>query len=175
MGRLRRGNGFSLIELIIVIVLVGILASFGGMLLTKVFDSYSLERSISDADWQAKLALERMARELRAVRTATATDLDIASGTQIRFVDMDGNGVCFYRDAATNRLMRSSDGPTSSCGTTDPQPLADNITALAFTYWDNTAAPAATVAGVYYITVSLTVAEGGYNGSFRTNVWPRNF
>jgi len=170
-----RYTGFTLVEFIVVIILAGIIFGFGSTLIGKVFSSYAVKQDVTDADWQAKLALERMARELRMARTATAADLDIALLTQIRFVDTDGNGVCFYRDAATSRLMRSADGPTTACGTTSPRVLADNISALGFSYWDNTGATTATVANVYYITVSLNVTEGIYNASFRTNVRPRNF
>jgi prepilin-type N-terminal cleavage/methylation domain-containing protein len=169
----RAGRGFTLIEMVAVIIMTGIIFSFGSAMLGNVFSSYSLKRDVTDIDWQAKVALERMARELRAVRLAAAADLDIASATQIRFVDTDGNGVCFYRSG--NRVMRSADGPATACGTTNAQPLADNVTALTFTYWDNTGAATATVANVYYITVDLTVAEGNYSGQFRTNVRPRNF
>lgn len=171
--RPRAARGFTLIEMIAVIVLLGIIFGFGGVFLGNVFTGYSLKRDATDAEWQAKVALERMARELRAVRLAVAADLDIASAAQVRFVDTDGNGVCFYRSG--NRVMRSANGPASACGTTNAQPLADNVTALTFSYWDNAGAATATVANVYYITLDLTVAEGGYSGQFRTNVRPRNF
>ena len=164
--------------MVAVIVVMGIIFSLGSVLLGKVFSSYSLKRDVTDADWQAKVALERMARELRAVRLATAADLDIASAAQIRFVDTDGNGVCFYRNGAANRIMRSADGPATTCGTTNVQPLADNVTALTFSYWDSSGTeilPGGVVTNVYYVTVDMTVVEGGYNGQFRTNVRPRNF
>jgi prepilin-type N-terminal cleavage/methylation domain-containing protein len=174
----RHGYGFTLVELIVVIILTGIIFSFGSALLGKVFSSYSLKQDVADSDWQAKVALERMARELRAGRSATTADLDIASSTQVRLVDTGGNGVCFYRNAAANRVMRSAQAPTVGVPG-DPcsggQALADNVTALNFTYWDNTGAATAVVASVYYVTVGMTVAEGGYSGQFRTNVWPRNF
>lgn len=161
--------------MILVIVLAAIIFGFGSVLLGRVFSSYSTKQDITDADWQAKVALERVARELRAVRNATAADLDIASAAQVRFIDTDGNGVCFYRDVAANRIMRSADGPATACGTTGPQTLADNITALSFTYWNNAGAATAVVASVYYITMDMTVVEGSYSGRFRTNVQPRNF
>lgn len=170
-----RDAGFTLVEFIVVVILAGIIFGFGSTLIGRVFSSYAVKQDITDADWQAKVALERMTRELRLVRTATAADLDIASLTQLRFVDTDGNGVCFYRNAAANRLMRSADGPATVCGTTSPQVLADNVTALGFSYWNNAGTNTATVASVYYITTSVTVAEGVYNNSFRTNVHPRNF
>lgn len=174
-----RCGGFSLVELVTVITVVGIIFSLGSVLLGKVFNSYALKRDVSDADWQAKVALERMTRELRAVRNPTGVpttaDLDITSAAQVRFIDTDNNGVCFYRDAANNRLMRSADGPTTACGTTNPQVLADNISALNFTYWGNTGAATATVASVYYITESVTLLESSYNAGFRATVRPRNF
>jgi hypothetical protein len=161
--------------MVAVIILTGLIFSFGSAMLGNVFSSYALKRDVTDADWQAKVALERMARELRAVRLATAADLDVASATQIRFVDTDGNGVCFYRNGAANRIMRSADGPATACGTINPQVLADNITALGFTYWRNDGSTAAAAAEVYYITVAINVVEGSYSASFRTNVRPRNF
>ena len=171
----RHDHGFTLIEMVLVIILVGIIFSMGSVMLGKVFSSYSMKQDIADADWQAKVALERIARELRAVRTPTAADLDVASGAQVRFIDADGNGVCFYRNAGANRIMRSSDGPATACGTTGPQTLADNATALAFTYWTSDGAATAVTASVYYMTVDMTVVEGAYNSSYRTNVHPRNF
>ncbi len=147
----------------------------GSVMLGKVFSSYSAKQEIAEADWQAKVALERAARELRAVRSATAADLDIASAAQVRFIDTDGDGVCFYRDAANRRIMRSADGPATPCGTTGPQALADNISVLQFSYWASNGAQALVTASVYYITVDMTVAEGVYNSQFRTNVRPRNF
>ncbi|HEU5338382.1 MAG TPA: type II secretion system protein [Sulfuricaulis sp.] len=171
----RHGHGFTLIEMVLVIILVGIVFSMGSVMLGKVFSSYSAKQDIADADWQAKVALERIARELRAVRTPTAADLDVASTAQVRFIDTDGNGVCFYRNAGANRIMRSADGPATACGTTSPQILADNATALAFSYWTSDGAATAVTASVYYITVDMTIVEGVYSSSFRTNVRPRNF
>jgi prepilin-type N-terminal cleavage/methylation domain-containing protein len=173
-GLRRHGHGFTLVELVAVIVVAGIIFSIGSVLLGNVFSSYSLKREFAHADWQAKVALERMARELRAVRSATAADLAFPSAGEIRFVDTDGNNVCFYLNAG--RLWRAENTPAQACGSTNPQVLADNVTALTFTYWDNTGAAMAALADdVYYITVAINVVEGSYSSSFRTSVRPRNF
>jgi hypothetical protein len=149
-------------------------------MLGKVFSSYAFKRDTTDADWQAKVALERMTRELRVVRSATSTDLAFPSASEIRFVDIDGSNACFYLSAG--QLRRAENTPAQACGTTNMQVLADNITSLEFKYWDNTGtevlppAPPALVTTVYYITISLTVTQGTtYNAPFRTSVRPRNF
>ena len=168
------GCGFTLIEMVAVIVVVAIIFGLGSVMLGKVFSSYAFKQDVTDADWQAKVALERMARELRAVRSATAADLAI-SASAIRFVDTDGNNVCFYLNGTT--LTRAEDGPAAAaCGVTNPQPLADHISSLNLTYWQSDGTSASGATNVYYITATLTVVEGNaYNATFRTNVRPRNF
>jgi hypothetical protein len=131
---------------------------------------------MTSSDGQARAAFERMTRELRQVRSATATDLDIASTAQVRFIDTDGSGVCFYRDAATNRLMRSADGPATACGTTSPQPLSDFVAGLLFTYYLNDGRTTTAVpASVYYVTVHVDVQDNNVSDTLRATIHPRNF
>jgi hypothetical protein len=131
------------------------------------FSAYFTGRDIADADWQARLAFERMSRELRMVRAPA--DLVIAAPAEITFVDTGTNTVRFYLNGAT--LMRSEGGAVNA------QPLADGVSALAFSYLRNDAltAEAAIPANVYFITVAMTVTRGNTNSSFRTTVRPRNF
>jgi len=145
-------------------------------MMSGMFRSYFLARDITSSDAQSRVAFERMTRELRQIRSATAADLDVASAAQVRFIDSDGNGVCFYRVAATNRLMRSADGPASACGTTSAQPLSDFVSGLNFFYYANdgittTAVPAA----VYYVTVRVNVQDNDVSDTLRATIHPRNF
>lgn len=144
--------------------------------MSGMFRSYFLARDITSSDAQARVAFERMTRELRQIRSATAADLDPASTAQFRFIDSDGNGVCFYRDAATSRLMRSADGPATACGTTSAQPLSDFVAGLFFAYYvtdgrTTTAVPTA----VYYVTVRVDVLDNNVSDTLRATVHPRNW
>ena len=165
-----------MVELVMVIVIFGIVAAMGTGLLSSIFRSYFASRDITSSDGQARAAFERMTRELRQIRSATATDLDVASTAQVRFIDADGNGVCFYRDAATNRLMRSADGPASACGTTGAQPLSDFVSHLFFRYYTNDGnATTAVPTAVYYVTVHVDVQDRVGTDTLRATIHPRNF
>lgn len=168
--------GFTMVEMIIVIVVVGVIFAIGALVLGRAFESYDLTRKTTDVDWQGRVAMERMVRELRQIRSATATDLAISatSTDPIYFNDADGNPVCFVLSAGS--LRRGEDGPPGLGGcTTNLQPLADNVTSLNFNYYDNVGA--ATTTAVYYITVRLAVSEnsvgGSINETYRVTLQPR--
>jgi len=175
-ARRRRERGWTLIEMVMVVVVFSIVATIGARLMSTMFLSYFTARDITSSDAQARVAFERMTRELRQIRTATAADLDPASAAQVRFIDSDGNGVCFYRDAATNRLMRSADGPATACGTTLPQPLSDFVAGLNFVYYVNDGrTTTATATAVYYVTVRVNVQDNNVSDTLRATIHPRNF
>ncbi len=152
--------GFSLVEMIVVIVLVGMLATIGSQMLGYTLSSFILSKDVLKGDWQARVALERLTRDLRMVRAAA--NLTIVPATAITFSDTDGNNVNY--SLSGTQLMRNS------------QPLADSISGLAFTYLrsdGNTAA--ASASEVYYITVSFDVSRSTTTTSLRATVHPRNF
>jgi len=169
-------RGWTLVEMVVVIAVLGILAAVGTSMFSSVFQSYFASRDMTRSDGQARAAFERMTRELRQIRSATATDLNISTAGQLRFIDSDGNGVCFYRDAAKNRLMRSADGPATACGTTSAQPVSDFVAGLDFFYYSNDGkTTTATPASVYYITVRVNVQDNAVTDTLRATLHPRNF
>jgi len=173
----KRARGFTMVEMIITIVVVGIIFVLGGMVLGKAFQSFELTQRSTDVDWQGRVAMERMARELRQIHSPTATSLDITSAVQVRFIDIDGSGVCFYRDGATSQLMRSTSGLALACNAVaaNPQPLADNVVAVNFDYYQSDGSVAGGSTVVYYISVRLQVTEGSITETYRTTVQPERF
>jgi prepilin-type N-terminal cleavage/methylation domain-containing protein len=173
-ARRQHERGWTLVEMAMVMIVFAIVATIGARLMSTMFLSYFTARDITSSDAQARVAFERMTRELRQIRSATAADLDPASAAQVRFIDSDGNGVCFYRDAATNRLMRSADGPATACGTTSPQPLSDFVAGLNFFYYLNDGRTTTAVAtAVYYITVRVNVQDNNVSDTLRATIHPR--
>jgi len=160
--------GFTLIEVVITLIVIGALATIGATLMSRGFLSYFVGREIARDDAQGRLALERMARELRTVR-GTA-DLNIGVANQITITDFDQNVIVYRRNAGTSQLERSQDGGATF------QPLADNVSTLTISYLQNDGATVAAVAAnVYYITVLLTVTTQNVNMTYRSTFKPAAF
>lgn len=165
-----RPGGFTLIEAVITLTVVGVLATIGAMVMSNAFRAYFLGREIANDDWQGRFALERMTRELRTVRTATAGDLNIGVAGQITFADSSGNVIVYRRNAASSELERSQDNGATFL------PLAGSVSALTFSYLQNDGQTAAAIASaVYFITVQVTVASSNLTTVYRATVKPTAF
>lgn len=151
-------RGFTLVEMLVVIVVLGIMVSIGSVLMMEGFNSYFKAKDYSTSDWQARVAMARMTRELRS---ATSGGLTISPANEITFIDTNNNSIRYYRSG--NILMRNT------------QPLADGISGLSFSYLQNNGRTnAANAATVYYITVGLTASSGSINQQIRATIHPRN-
>jgi len=120
-------------------------------------------REITSADWQGRLALERITRELRDVASPNYSNISATScGTStFAFSDITSTPISYTQNTST--LLRNG------------QPLADNITALRFYCLNSAVQPTATPSAVYYITVSMVVATTNTSATYRDTVKPRNF
>lgn len=157
----KRYAGFSLVEMIVVIVLIGILAAIGSQMLGMTVQSFVFSKDVLKGDWQARVAIERLTRDLRMVRASS--NLTIVPATAVTFSDTDGSNVNY--SISGTQLMRNT------------QPLADGISGLAFTYLrsDGNTVETTTSSLVYYITVSFDVTRSTATTSLRATVHPRNF
>ncbi len=66
-------HGFALIELMAVIVLVGIIASFSTFFLYTGFNGYLNTKNATEGALNAQMALDRISMELRSIRELTGT------------------------------------------------------------------------------------------------------
>lgn len=172
-----RACGFTLIEMIVVIVVMGAIFALGGLIMGRAFESYDLTRRTINVDWQGRVAMERMVRELHAIRSASVTDLvpSAVSTNPIRFIDTSGNPACFVLSGGL--VQRGDDGPAAASCVTNLRPLADNVPAngLNFYYYDSTGTATAVATSVFYITVTLQVSNGNVTETYRATVYPQRF
>ena len=167
--------GFSLVEFIMVIVVLGIIAATGAQMMGMGFKAYFTGKDITEMDWQARVALERMTRELRGVfctqvnLTQCTPAVTLSPANEITFVDGSGNSIRYCMGTigtcpgAVGELTRNT------------QPLASGVSNLTFSYLDKTGATTATAAQVYYIVVNFTATQNGLSKAYQATVGPRNF
>lgn len=90
MLRRTRQRGFTLIELVMVIVLLGIMAGVLTPFILKAMEAYTASRARADLVAKGRLAMERIARE---VRRAVPNSLSVVdSGNGIEFAHSCGGG-----------------------------------------------------------------------------------
>lgn len=179
--RTPNSKGFTLVEIVITIVLVSIISGIAAMIILQGVRVYSDEQSRSDVHYQARLAMERMAREIRMIRSSSEFGAINSPGVLVlgtitnnpsnvfSFMDMTGTQITYSLTVATATLNRTAGGTNA---------LAQGVTALSFTCFNNAGGPVANGAvstSVWTIEIDMTDTQGSETISMRTRVHPRNF
>src|SRR3990167_1516897 len=121
-------NGFTLIELVFSILLMGIISVVVGSILLNGYKTLLTSENISQADWQGFIALERIVNDIHTIRSAA--DISTISASNLVFTDVNGNSIQFQLSGST--LLRNS------------QTLASGIQGLTFGYLDANGSTTAT-------------------------------
>lgn len=159
------GNGgFTLIELIISIVLIGLLAAVGTTMISDSFDTTTMLNASQTSAAKARYALERVEREIREVgydASATPTPAYRTSKAAMTpdsftFTRSDGTTVVKIERIGVNLSLIIS-------GTT--YLLANNVNDFALTYWQIDAMTGNVTttddpAKLRFVDIALTVRDG---------------
>lgn len=113
--------GFTLVELILVMVLIGIAAATTAMLALQGTRAYGDLITRKEALHQARLALERVSREVRQ-----ASAVSLASG-KLSITTTNRGVITVFRDAVTNTVRIGGAGQPAAGSI-----LADGMSALVF-------------------------------------------
>ncbi|HEV2614607.1 MAG TPA: prepilin-type N-terminal cleavage/methylation domain-containing protein [Gammaproteobacteria bacterium] len=152
-------KGFTLIELVIVIVILSVIAAIGSKVIGTAFNSYADNQSIVNANEQGRLALERMVRDLHAINSPS--DVTTANASSLTFNDVNGNAVTY--SLSGTQLQRNGIA------------LADGINTLTFGYYGGTGAAAGTNAAIRYINVTLNITQNSVNYTLATTITTLNY
>ena len=170
--RTPKSHGFTLIEIVVTIVIVGIIATLAAAIILQGVRAYTAQEDRGEVHYQTRLALERMAREIRTVRSpgeiGTAAFGAIVSNptSSLVFTDVTGTTIS-YRLSGTN-LNRIAGGSTAV--------LAQGINLLEFRHYDSTdALITGPTASLWFIEIGLRSQQGSQTLQMRTRVHPRNF
>lgn len=154
--------GFTVIELILVMVIVGIVAAASSTFLLKASQASHLAPALVEVDNAARFAVISLQRELQNIRSNTSSDISNAQTNTITFIDTSNNTITYSLSGAT--IMRN--------GFT----FLEQVSAFSFTYLDAQGAVTNTVSNIQYIQFSFTVTVSAQNDSqtFGSAVYLRN-
>ncbi len=152
--RQNKQAGFTLIEIILVIVIIGIIAGTASSMLGEGLNAFLTANNVTDADWQGQIAIQRMERDIRAVRSAA--DISTASTNQFAFVNNTGTSITYTLSGSN--LLRNS------------QTLATGVQTLAFAYSDLNGNSTATPSAIRFVSVTLNVTQKKANYNLTTSI-----
>ena len=156
--------GVTLMELIMVMSCVAILVSLGGMYIKQIFNLWNTVSFRSEVVEQGRMALSRMAREIRQVNNTTSV-LN-ATASRFRFNDSSGNTIDYSYSAGN--LTRNGN-------------VLAPLNNLTFQYYDNRsqviASPAVAPQATNITRVNMTIGirSGSQDKTLSEQVYPRDF
>ncbi len=164
-------NGFTLIEMVMTMVIVGLLGAAGGYALTNGTLAFVHSVDAVHTIGKLRIAGKRMEREIREVRRDLGTpalyDISTMNATTLTFIKTDGTTVTLNSAPPLATLAYSNPAGTYT--------LTDEVSALTFAYYQADGATAATGnSDVAYIEVELVLTRDGNLYPQRTRAALRN-
>jgi prepilin-type N-terminal cleavage/methylation domain-containing protein len=145
---MKQMQGFTLIEMILVIMITGIISSFVGKILVSGFSSYLTAKPIITLAGKANLAVENLMREVKSAESISGI-----TTTSLSFTNEQGQVIII--SLTGSNLTRSVSGGSA-------QLLCDQVSNLIFTGYDNNFANATVAGNVSFVTLSMTVSSGNW-------------
>lgn len=162
-------KGFTLVELVMTMVLIGIVAYVVATALTTGIKAYFMTDFRKEALDQSRIAMERMTREIRNVRSSSDIWVGV-NASEFCFVNTEGTSIDFRYTA--NTILREE---PATCSGAAGNTLATSITSLLFEYVDNTGAVGAfSAANTKRIRITLTATKNNESVTLQSEVWPRS-
>ena len=156
--------------MILVIVLTGIIAAAFAAGLVPTMRAFLVVDIRDEALQDARIAMDRMVREIRQIRSATTADIQTWTTNNLKFNDAYGNSIEFKLNGAgpPYDLLRNTGK------------LSGNVESLTFTYLqkDPPAGPGGAASAenqIWKVKVELQVKISGETVKLRSEVYPVNF
>ncbi len=171
MTRRRRQQGFTLMEMVIALVVLGLLGSVAGYGLVGGVLAFSETTGTVKTLGNLRYANERMAREIREIRRnpVTPANYDISTMTASNLVFTRSDGIIVTLTAAPPLVQLGYSTPALN------QTLTDEVGSLNFTYLQADGSTAATGNNdIAFVDFELVLSHNGNNYPQRSRVSLRN-
>ncbi len=179
MGPWRGAGGFSLPDLLVSLAVLGCVLAGTYTLLVSGIGAYRFGAARVEAQQSARVALERMVKELREAgydpTGAGIAAVLTAERERVTFQrDLNGNGVIDPTRERVTFLVRPGETVLRRDAGGGAQPLAEGVRRFALTYYDRAGAETADPARVISIRIELEVGLTGLGAVVESHVTLRN-
>lgn len=165
---MKKEAGFTLIEVIASLIIIGIITVFAGMAIVTGVKGYVFARDNASISQKAQLAMTRMSRELMELTNVTTAD-----ASRVTYERLNGVYTIYVED---NKIKIASGGSPSG-----GDELVDYVSSFALTCNPDTNGNSTWSIGndiqsLYAIKINLdlTRSDGSSDVTFSTTVNPRN-
>jgi prepilin-type N-terminal cleavage/methylation domain-containing protein len=149
-GAVRTERGYTLAELLTAMAVLGLLMAGLFLTLQQGQNAYLYGAGRAEVQQNARVALERMLRELRTASSVATTG---AADVKFTYVDDTGASVTVEYDLNGTNLRRNQTVPAVAG---QPETLVGGVTSFAVTYYDIKNVATTTAADVYAVDISIT-------------------
>lgn len=167
-NRITQSAGFSLIELILTIVLIGIIGTFTSLFVYSGIRGYLTTRQNSEGALQAQIALDRISLELRNITSLTGTPDTTPPDYSVSYKSavLSGTRELKYDPTQKAILISVDDGSNYNKLLNNVDPC---VLSLSYLNLDHDTVP---VREVEYIQFEFNL--DGIGKEFRTRIFPRH-
>jgi len=169
---LKNKKGFTLLELVMVLTIIGIIAGLVGPFMIVTVDALGLMTTQSNLYEGAATGLERMSRDIRRLRNDES--ITNATNTAFQFFDIDDNEITY--SVSSSVLLRTISPPSLPV-----TGLVGEVQSVTFSYYDDDGnallAPTfgiGTATNIRRIEIDLVMQDGSNSLSIQNVVRPRN-
>ncbi|AUH71955.1 type II secretion system protein [Legionella sainthelensi] len=141
---MRTIKGFTLIEMIIVMLVTGIVVAGVSLMLSAGFTNYFTGVKVTALTTQATLAMARMTKELQE-----ASSFSAINATNVTFTTTDGATISY-----------SWSSPILKRTGISAQTLSDQVTDFSLSYYQSDFTATTTLKAVRAVTINITLSNG---------------
>jgi type II secretory pathway component PulJ len=179
MRRWRGAEGHSLIELLVATAGAGLLLAAGFAVLRSGLETHAWGAARVEAQQAARIALERMAKELREAgydpRGTGLAAIVTAEPARVTFQrDLDADGVVDATSERVTFVLRPGESVLRRDAGAGAQPIAEGVRRLALAYVDRAGAETSDPARVAAIHIQVEVGRAAAAVIMSTQVSLRN-
>lgn len=136
--------GFSLLELIMVMAIMGFVSGLAATLLQLGVQGSQRAENQNAVDWSAREGLERLSRELRSIRPGLITTM---TASQLSYTSLEGESISFVYSGSS--LTRNGDV------------LWSNLSSFTFNYYTGAGAATTTASTLRLIQLEASFTQNG--------------